>query len=107
MKALLLFGLIGGALVSAQASAATYGDQCQSCTGGASSGATWFAKAVAVAQANSAQEDDLIYLCKNLNGGSTIVAEYIVTRDPVVNSGDIAWTFTQGYVDVNCADLGF
>lgn len=107
MKALLLFGLIGGALVSAQASAAVYADRCQTCTGGASSGASWFAKAVAVAQTYGAQEDDLIWLCKDVNGGSTIVAEYIVTRDPVVNSGDIAWTYTQGYVDVNCDGLGY
>lgn len=107
MKALLLLGLIGGALVSAQASAAVYGDQCQSCTGGASSGASWFAKVVAVAQTYGATVGDVVVLCKNLNGGSTLLAKYNVTHAPVVNSGDVAWFHSEGFVDVNCADLGF
>lgn len=103
-KAVFLIGLLG-VLASAQASAATYGARCQSCTGGPSTGASWFAAAVSLAQANNAQEDDLLWLCKDL-ANTTIVAEYVVTRDPVAGSGDIAWTYTQGYIDLKCDDLG-
>lgn len=105
-KAVLLIGLLG-VMASAQASAAIYVAKCQSCTGGPSSGASWLAAAVNLAQANSAQVNDLLWICKNTSATNSRVAEYVVNYAPVVNSGDIAWTFTQGYIGATCEDLGY
>ena len=105
-KAVLLIGLLG-VMASAQASATIYMAHCQSCTGGPAGGASWLAAAVNLAQANNAQEDDLLWICKNTSATNSMIAEYIVNHDPVANSGDIAWTFTQGYIGATCADLGF
>lgn len=80
---------------SAQVPAATYGGRRQSCTGGPPSGASWFAAAVSLAQANNAQEDDLLWLCKD-NPKATLVAEYVVTHDPVTSTSHIAWTLYPG-----------
>ena len=105
MKALMVLGLIAACSVTTQASATEYYARCQSCTGGASSGASWFAAAVALAQANNAQEDDELWICKQANPNYSVLAQYIVTRDPVANAGDITWMITYGY-DAGCDDFG-
>jgi hypothetical protein len=106
MKALLTLGLIVAAAVSAQASAATYYGSCQTCTGGAT-GSSWLNKAASVGAANSAAIGDTIALCKNQTSGIALVASYEVVDAPVINASDVVWIFQFGYVDVDCAGLGF
>lgn len=105
MKALLVFGLVAACLVATQASAVEYYARCQSCTGGPSTGASWFAAAIALAQAKNAQEDDYLVVCKQSNPTYSVLGIYLVTHDPVVNSSHIPWHSSVGY-DAGCNDFG-
>ena len=108
MKALLVFGVIGAALFSTQASAAYYYGTCPTCTGGFT-GVSWRTAAANVANYYGAAALDLIHMCKN-GGGSPMtaaIAEYRVLYSPAGGPNDVQWTYTQGYIDADCADLGF
>lgn len=105
MKAILMLGLVAASSFATPTSATEYYARCQTCTGGANSGASWFAAAVALAQANNAQENDELWICKQANPNYSVLAQYIVTYDPVGSAADISWTITYGY-DAGCDDFG-
>jgi hypothetical protein len=103
-KALMVFGLISGAMLSTSALAAIYAAKCQSCGGGATS-ASWLSAAVSLAQANSATTGDVLLLCKDFPSAS-VLHQYEVSHAPVVAGGDITHTDTDGFSDLTCEDLG-
>lgn len=105
MKAILMFGLLASSLVGAQASATAYFARCTTCVGGANVNASWFNAAIALAQAYNAQEDDELWICKPVYANYSLLAQYIVTHDPVTTASHITWTITYGY-DAGCEDFG-